>query len=215
MDWRRKNLERVVDEIKETAYNEGYNEGHDRGYNDGYKQATKAGVVEIGTLYIHGVPMPIPEQPTYDGDVIGLNCNNFYIGDTKDSMAIRWLKFGDLLVSDRCLIKSVSWATLNNMGLVEGKKITIDGKRYLIRIPTGGADEDDQDNDWDRLVDLYGEDNDILHYNNIYSWCRDAYSVTRVIRGYDGACSWFCADPSNYGADLGWRPVLEPLNTYK
>ncbi|MBR1391065.1 MAG: hypothetical protein IJ567_06445 [Lachnospiraceae bacterium] len=30
MDWRRKNLERVVDEIKETAYDEGYKAGHER-----------------------------------------------------------------------------------------------------------------------------------------------------------------------------------------
>lgn len=54
------------------------------------------------------------------------------------------------------------------------------------------------------------------HWVGVYSWCQEVYSSNasyRARRGYRSARRWRYSSSSNRYADLGFRPVLEVLNT--
>ena len=175
---------------------------------------------KFGTLMLHGMPMPKPEKPFYRGDVIGYNGTDFEIGDTVEGKELTWLKVGNLWVCDRNILAGVSWDTLNAKGYVFGKEITIDGHRFKLRCLSGSDGSEDSygagcDNEWDRFMDEYNEDNDLTHYEDMYTICQETdcdYSDYRSVRGYNSAR--YC---SNYGAAsshsyLAFRPALEDLN---
>ena len=175
-------------------------------------------VKKFGTLRILGAAVPAPQKPYYKGDILGYNGTDFEIGDTVAGKEITWLKLGDLLVCDRNILQGVSWETLNEKGLVFGKEVEIDGDKYKLRILTGSDGNDYGEgcnNEWDRLMDEYNEDNDLLHYDNMYSWCQETdcdYASNRSIRGYNSAryCNYNGA--TNTNTNIGWRPALEKLN---
>ena len=116
-------------------------------------------------------------------------------------------------------MQGVSWETLNEKGLVFGKEVEIDGEKYKLRILTGSDGNDYGEgcnNEWDRLMDEYNEDNNLLHYDNMYSWCQETdcdYSSNRSIRGYFSARDYNYSNATNTYTYLGWRPALEKLNT--
>lgn len=66
--------------------------------------------------------------------------------------------------------------------------------------------------EWDRLMDIVKEDNDIIHWKNSYSLCIDKIDRDSITRGYDSTRFWDWYDSSYRSADLGFRPILEPLN---
>jgi hypothetical protein len=176
-------------------------------------------VKKFGTLRILGMAVPAPQKPYYKGDILGYNNTDFEIGNTVAGKEITWLKLGDLWVCDRNILQGVSWETLNEKGFVFGKEVEIDGEKYKLRILTGSDGNDYGEgcnNEWDRLMDEYNEDNDLLHYDNMYSWCQETdcdYSSIRSFRGYNSAryCNHNYA--TNSYTYVGWRPVLEKLNT--
>lgn len=176
-------------------------------------------IKKFGTLRILGAAVPAPEKPYYKGDVLGYNGTNFEIGDTVAGKEITWLKLGDLWVCDRNILQGVSWETLNEKGLVFGKEVEIDGEKYKLRILTGSDGNDYGEgcnNEWDRLMDEYNEDNDLLHYDNMYSWCQETdcdYSSGRSLRGCSSARDYYNYGAASTGAGIGWRPALEKLNT--
>lgn len=54
------------------------------------------------------------------------------------------------------------------------------------------------------------------HWYYMYSWCRDTYtgdSAYRALRGYYSARFWHYFTSSDRNPIIGWRPVLEILNT--
>ena len=58
--------------------------------------------------------------------------------------------------------------------------------------------------------------NALWHWAGVYSWCQETYSEDtsyRARRGYDSARIWRYNAATNQGASLGFRPVLEVLNT--
>ena len=175
-------------------------------------------VKKFGTLRILGAAVPAPQKPYYKGDILGYNGTDFEIGDTVAGKEITWLKLGDLLVCDRNILQGVSWETLNEKGLVFGKEVEIDGDKYKLRILTGSDGNDYGEgcnNEWDRLMDEYNEDNDLLHYDNMYSWCQETdcdYASYRSIRGYGSAHYYNNNGATNSDPDVGWRPALEKLN---
>ncbi|EPY2277908.1 hypothetical protein ACXAT3_002660 [Clostridium sporogenes] len=148
-----------------------------------------------------------------------------------------------LLICDRVILNDISWDTLNKAGYVDGTKITIDGNEYLCRLLTGGdyySDNTPRDNEWDRFIcnedaikslpiptssdldktisydDLDGEHNQLWNWWGNRSWCKETYkgnSKNRVYRGFSSAHE-FGGDSSTvaYG-NMGWRPVLEALNS--
>lgn len=175
---------------------------------------------KFGTLMLHGAPMPVPQKPFYKGDVIGFNGTDFEIGNTVEGKELTWLKLGNIWVCDRNILAGVSWDTLNAKGYVFGKEITIDGHKYKVRCLTGSDGSKDSygegcDNEWDKLMDEYNEDNSLLHYGDMYTICREAdydYSDYRPVRGYYSARYYDNSGASNANTIVAFRPVLEDLN---
>lgn len=176
-------------------------------------------VKKFGTMRILGAAVPAPEKPYYKGDVLGYNGTNFEIGDTVAGKEITWLKLGDIWVCDRNILQGISWGILNEKGLVFGKEVEIDGKKYKMRLLTGSDGNDygeGCDNEWDRLMSEYNEDNEILHFDDMYSWCQETncdYSSFRSFRGYLSARYYNYNYATYANAGIGWRPALEKLNT--
>jgi hypothetical protein len=185
----------------------------------GKEEQQEEKVKKFGTLRILGAAVPAPEEPFHRGDILGYNGKDFEIGDTVAGKELTWLRLGDIWVCDRNILQGVSWDTLNEKGFVYGKEVEIDGEKYKLRILTGSSGSEygeGCDNEWDQLMDAYKEDNNLLHYDNMYSWCQEEncdYSSSRSVRGYGSAR--YC---DNYGATIpnsyfGWRPALEKLET--
>lgn len=176
-------------------------------------------VKKFGTMRILGAAVPAPEKPYYKGDVLGYNGTNFEIGDTVAGKEITWLKLGDIWVCDRNILQGISWETLNEKGFVFGKEVEIDGEKYKIRLLTGSDGNDygeGCDNEWDRLMSEYNEDNEVLNFDNMYSWCQETdcdYASYRSIRGYTSARSYSDFGATDTHTYVGWRPALEKLNT--
>lgn len=177
--------------------------------------------IKLGTLQIKGTPFPVPTEPTLGGDMIGHNRPDIGIVDTVPGMEITWLEIEPgIYICDRNLIHYISWDTLNVAGLVAGKEVTIDGQKYLLRLPTGsdgseGSYGEGCDNEWDKLMDLCGGEDDTAHWKDIHSWCQETdhnYPDYRAVRGY------FFQRNYGHGAErdayltVGWRPVLEKQN---
>ena len=58
--------------------------------------------------------------------------------------------------------------------------------------------------------------NQLWHWVGVYSWCQETWAENasyRAFRGYYSARSWDWYDSSSRSASLGFRPVLEVLNT--
>lgn len=176
-------------------------------------------VKKFGTMRILGAAVPTPEKPYCKGGILGYNGTDFGIGDTVPGKELTWLKLGDIWVCDRNILQGISWETLNEKGFVFGKKIEIDNEKYILRILTGSDGKDYGEgcgNEWDHLTDEYDEDNDILHFDNMYSWCQEAYcddASYRSIRGCNSARNYNYNNATNADTNFGWRPVLEKLKT--
>ena len=176
----------------------------------------------FGSLMVKGGIVQIPEDPTCDGDLIGYNRPDIMITDTKPGFEISWLHLKDnIYICDRCLINRVSWNTLKEAGYVDGKEIMIDGKRCIIRLMTGsngvsGSYGKGCHNEWDEFMDRYNEDNDLTHYEDIYTWCKEVdcdYSGYRSIRGYSSARNYYHFNATSTYTSIAFRPALEILNT--
>ena len=182
--------------------------------------------------------------------------SDYSIGNTPPAEAnqLQWLKIVDgsktLLICDRNILVNVSWDDLNGVGWVKGKKITIDGAEYNLRLLTGGSNcrsgsdyysgGTPTNNEWDRFVtreevieglpaptssdldsstnatDLNGASNKLWNWYYCYSWAQETYtgsSSSRAYRGYDSARRWNYFSSSYRNSNLGFRPVLEVLNS--
>ena len=65
-------------------------------------------------------------------------------------------------------------------------------------------------------TDLNSTHNQFWNWYYVYSWCQETYSGNssyRAVRGYDSARLWSCNIATLQYAPLGFRPVLEVLNT--
>lgn len=66
--------------------------------------------------------------------------------------------------------------------------------------------------EWDGLMDIVGDNNDIIHWKNSYSLCMDKIHNDNALRGYNSARSWNFSSSVYRLGFAGFRPVLEPLN---
>ena len=182
--------------------------------------------------------------------------SDYSIGNTPPAEAnqLQWIKIVDgsktLLICDRNILVNVSWDDLNGVGWVKGKKITIDGAEYNLRLMTGGSNcrsgsdyysgGAPANNEWDRFVtreevieglpaptssdldttqnatDLNGASNKLWNWYYCYSWAQETYtgsSSYRASRGYGSARLWHCNSSSHRDSGVGFRPVLEVLNS--
>ena len=65
-------------------------------------------------------------------------------------------------------------------------------------------------------TDLNGAHNSLWNWYYVYSWCQETWAENasyRAYRGYSSARSWRYGNASSRNPTLGFRPVLEVLNT--
>lgn len=58
--------------------------------------------------------------------------------------------------------------------------------------------------------------NQLWHWVGVYSWCQETWAEnasSRANRGYSSARHWYCGNAAGQHAHVGFRPVLEVLNT--
>lgn len=127
-----------------------------------------------------------------------------------------------LFVADYAVTHTVEWNELNTASLVFGKSYTGGSVAYTLRAPsmgswcTGSGDAErgtPQSNEWDAVLDK--NSGYIKNWNGIDSWGQDTsrYHSYRANRGYDSARSWDYSGATSQHALVGFRPVLEVLNT--
>ena len=128
-----------------------------------------------------------------------------------------------LFVADYAVTNDVSWDALNTADLIFGKNYASGGVDYTLRTPSAGSDctgLDDpqrgvpQSNEWDRILDK--NDEYIKNWNGMFSWGQDVSSggaSKRAVRGYHSARNWSYDTAAYSYPFVGFRPVLEVLNS--
>ena len=128
-----------------------------------------------------------------------------------------------LFVADYAVTHKVNWNNLDTASLIFGKNYASGGVDYTLRAPsvgssyTGSGDSTrgtPLSNEWDRILD---KDSGYIK-NGIYmhSWGQDTYSISapyRAVRGDNSARGWIGINAAYSGPDVGFRPVLEVLNS--
>lgn len=161
--------------------------------------------IKLGTLLLNGEPKKPCVVPEDDMKIL--------IGDTVSGMELEWIRLGDLLLAKNCVCTDVSWFWLDQLGLIYGRTITIDRKQYFCSSLSVGK-EMGVPNEWDFYLDSIG----YLPYQlTVPFWGKDAAKSDltqpqRVVRGGDAARSWGFAYWESRYEDVGFRPILEPLD---
>lgn len=159
------------------------------------------------------------------------------IVDTQTGKAITWIVVGGKLIADRCLLRDISYFTidteimvdphsthttrLDDYDYLEGtvltgpRRICLDGREYILRLPQVGKCKG-VPNEWDSALNDVGDSNLIWHWSGIYSWGSDItddddYPGYLAVRGYDTPRTWAKCEP-DISDGYGWRPVLEPVS---
>ena len=128
-----------------------------------------------------------------------------------------------LFVADYAVTNDVSWGGLNDEGLIFGKNYASGGVDYTLRAPsvgsnfTGSGNSErgvPQSNEWDTILN---KDNGyIQNWNTMNSWGQDTSSYEtwyRAVRGYRSARHWIFDHAAYSNPFVGFRPVLEVLNS--
>ena len=128
-----------------------------------------------------------------------------------------------LFVADYAVTNDVSWNALNTADLIFGKNYASGGVDYTLRTPSAGsgctglADSQrgvPQSNEWDTMLNK--NSGYIQNWNGMYSWGQDVSSggaSYRAVRGYGLARYWDYDYATHSYPYLGFRPVLEVLNS--
>ncbi|MGN9013011.1 MBG domain-containing protein [Oliverpabstia intestinalis] len=129
-----------------------------------------------------------------------------------------------LFVADYAVTHTVSWYTLKTAGLIFGRRYTGGSVDYTLRAPSGGSRSTGsgdsergtpQSNEWDAVLDK--NSGYIKNWNSMLSWGQDSDSAWgggyRVTRGWNSARFWILRGTAYQYASVGFRPVLEVLNT--
>lgn len=204
------------------------------------------GVIELGTLYNDNIELAIPTKPWATSTPISNNYGNITNFDSKLSIGntsnnalnkLKWIKIKDgnkiILICDRVIAGNVSWDSLNNLGLIFGKEIKIDGGIYSCRsINT---------QEWNRFI---GNADNIVNLpkssavdqfdsqtNKLWNWfgiqtiCQDKNTEYDYVEGMKRPFKYYtnCIAGGyqvNYITTIGigqpgagWRPVLEVINS--
>jgi len=128
-----------------------------------------------------------------------------------------------LFVADYAVTLKVNWNNLDTASLIFGKNYASGGVDYTLRAPsvgsgfTGSGDSErgtPQSNEWDAVLDK--NSGYVKNWNDIYSWGQDTSSYEswyRAMRGYSSARYWSYYYAASSLPRLGFRPVLEVLNS--
>src|SRR5471030_220735 len=114
---------------------------------------------KFGTLYLDDKKQKKPvdflgfeDIPEYMGQKIEIRDT-----DKNDKNKLSWIEINNndkkLLICDRNILKQISWDELNEQGLIFGKVVLIDCKKYILRLLTGDDENKDYTlNEWDRYI---------------------------------------------------------------
>ena len=128
-----------------------------------------------------------------------------------------------LFVADYAVTHTANWNTLNDASLIFGKNYTAGGVDYTLRAPSVGSKSTGsgesqrgtpESNEWDKLLDK--NDGYIKNWSGIYSWGQDTSNIEsgrRAVRGYNSTRNWYDNNATSSDPILGFRPVLEVLNS--
>ena len=129
-----------------------------------------------------------------------------------------------LFIADYVVTNDVSWDTLNTANLIFGKNYANGGVGYTLRAPsvgsryTGSGDSirgTPLSNEWDKILDK--DSGYIKNWSEMSSWGQDTKPDNsfpiRAVRGYLSARRWHYYLATDSYPRLGFRPVLEVLNS--
>lgn len=162
-------------------------------------------IKRFGTLFADGEPQ--------DSNFVYLG-ENLDIKDSVPGKEITWILVNGLFIADRVSCRQISWNCLNDMGFVEGRKIIVDGNKYLCRLPQVGRFKKDP-NEWDNAVKATSPKDELWHWKDQFFWGQDSVNWgdgLRMMVGYYGPYRRE-AKPSetSLSINVGFRPVLEPI----
>ncbi len=128
-----------------------------------------------------------------------------------------------LFVADYAVTLKVNWNNLDTASLIFGKNYAGGGVDYTLRAPscgsgfTGSGDSEcgtPQSNEWDAVLDK--NSGYIQNWNKMHSWGQDTSSYEswyRAVRGSNSARYWSYYYAASSDPRVGFRPVLEVLNS--
>ena len=173
------------------------------------------GAVSLPDSTLHYVPF------TYAGTVDAYKLTTAM--ETTEEYAQNNKYAHSLFVADYAVTHAVSWNDLNTAGLIFGKNYASGGVEYTLRAPsvgsnfTGSGNSErgvPQSNEWDTILN---KDNGyIQNWNTMNSWGQDTSSYEswyRAVRGYRSARHWIFDHAVYSNPFVGFRPVLEVLNS--
>lgn len=172
----------------------------------------------LGSLYLGDSVQPIPQQPWTGGDISQyIDGTSISIGEAEPGKKITWLKPNgmNLLVADRVLLVNVSWEDLRQKGIVDGKKIVIDGYQFRLRLLQVGANPL-ASNEWNKVLKTTNISDSLWHWNRMRFFGSDVcgkggYGAHCVVRGWYSANYWDDINKYKRYDHTGFRPALEPL----
>ena len=142
---------------------------------------------------------------------------------TTEAYAQQYKYAHSLFVADYVVTHTVSRDDLNTKSLIFGKDYVAGGVDYTLRAPSvgsgfTGSDDSErgtpQSNEWDAVLDK--NSGYVKNWNDIYSWGQDTSSYeswSRAFRGFVSARYWSSNSATYSRPFVGFRPVLEVLNS--
>ena len=166
-------------------------------------------IVKFGNLYLDDEPLMM--------DVLYKPNSDIRIGNTAYSESpIEWVKVHEALyVARRYLLSYISWSELDEQGFVYGREMSIDGRRYNVRLlQVGDSAEQAATSEWDAILNTAGtEAARLFPANRPFSGLDKPQGKelqTSIRKGQQGR-EWDCyvdlVEP-----EVVWRPVLEPVD---
>lgn len=105
-------------------------------------------------------------------DILQYNGQKIEIRDTdrNEENKLFWVEINDngkkLLISDRNILKGISWNELNDQNLIFGKVVVIEGNKYILRLLTGYSDKKNyKANEWDKYIANLNKINELPQSN--------------------------------------------------
>lgn len=165
------------------------------------------GLIEFGSLYLDG--KPVYPGASYKGGKIEIG-PTIQTASGAANRRLKWYFSGGRLMARECILRDISWDTLNAQNLVYGREITVGAMRFRIRLLRGNPDEPGE---WMELVNAAGGPASIAG-SGLLTWgqeCED--DDTNWPAAFTCTTGTWCGYyPSSEEKDFGWRPVMERLS---
>ena len=146
---------------------------------------------------------------------------NYSIGDTPAAAAnkLQWHKIKDGNKTYKCRALTGGTGPRTSDWYSGGTPTNNEWDRFVTReeVITGLPAPLSSDLDSSLVAtDKNSNHNQFWNWMGVYSWCQETYSgnaSTRAVRGYNSARYWYYNGATHRNVSVGFRPVLEVLNT--